>query len=162
MSVRQATGDDVEAVQQLAERSWTTDYPEILTRETAEEAVTEWYAPERIAAELEDDRTLVLVAEREGRVVGFAHATWNDDGEGYVLRTYVDPDRRREGVGRELLEATCRALRERGVDRINAMVLAANDPGNAFYERFGFEYVDEQETTVGDEAYRENRYALEA
>jgi hypothetical protein len=45
MSVRQATGDDVEAVQQLAERSWTTDYPEILTRESAEEAVTVCYAP---------------------------------------------------------------------------------------------------------------------
>lgn len=163
MTINQATDDDVEAVRQVAERSWTTDYPEILTRETAEEAVTEWYAPERIAAELEDDRTLVLVAEREGQIVGFAHATWNDDeGEGYVLRIYVDPDRRREGVGRELLEATCQALRERGVDRINAMVLADNDPGNAFYERFGFEYVDERETTVGDEAYRENRYALEA
>lgn len=161
MTIRRATRDDVDAVRRIAERSWRTDYPEILTRETAEEGVAEWYAPDRIAAELDDDRTLVLVAEREGTVVGFAHAAWNDDGEGYVLRTYVDPDRRREGAGRELLEAACDALRERGVERINATVLAENDPGNAFYRGFGFEYVDERETTIGDGSYRENRYVLD-
>ena len=41
------------------------------------------------------------------------------------------------------------------------MVLAANDPGAAFYERFGFGFVDERETTIGDESYPESRYALD-
>jgi ribosomal protein S18 acetylase RimI-like enzyme len=163
MSVRQATRADVDAIRRVAKRSWETDYPEtVLTRETVEEAVTDWYAPDRIETELEQERTLLLVAEHEGTVVGFAHATWSDDAEeGYILRIYVHPDHRRERVGRALLESTCTRLVDRGVDRINAMVLSENGPGIAFYERFGFEFVDESETGIGDETYPESRYALD-
>jgi len=78
MDVRTATRDDTDAIRRVAEQSWKTDYPEILTSETAEEAVTDWYTPEQIAAELDENQTLILVAEREDTVVGFAHATWND------------------------------------------------------------------------------------
>lgn len=160
MPVRPATADDVDAIVRVAERSWAVDYPDILTRETAEEAANEWYDADRIAAELDADRTSLLVATAEESVVGFAHATWNDD-RGYILRIYVHPDRRGEAFGRELLEATRETLESKRVERIDAMVLAANGPGNAFYERFGFEQVDDSETRVGDEHYRENRYTLD-
>lgn len=162
MSIRPGTADDIDAIQRVAEQSWTTDYPEILTRETAEEAVTDWYTSDRIAEELDRDRTLLFVAEREETIVGFAHATWSDaESKGYILRIYVVPEHRGEEIGRELLERTRTALAERGVDRIDAMVLAENEPGNAFYERFGFEQVGEGETIIGDDSYRENRYVLD-
>ncbi|MFC5970918.1 GNAT family N-acetyltransferase [Halomarina salina] len=166
MTVRRATGDDVDGIRAVAERSWTTDYPDILTRETATEAVEDWYAPDQIRAELRDSRTLVLVAERDAEtddgVVGFAHATWTDaDREGYLLRLYVDPDHRRENLGRELLDRTTAELAGLGVERVNAMVLSANEPGRAFYEHFGFDHVDEQRTTVGGESYPESRYVLD-
>lgn len=162
MTIRAATGDDATAICQIAERAWKHDYPAILTRDTAENAVTEWYAPERVAEELERDGTVLLVAERDGTGVAFAHATVDDAGEvGSILRLYVHPEHRRENVGRELLERTCTVLSEQGVERIDAMVLAENGPGNAFYEQFGFEPVDERETTIGGESYPENRYTLE-
>lgn len=161
MTVRTATDDDVDAIRQVAERTWETDYPDILTRETAAEGVEEWYAPEQLADELHSEQTELLVAERDGTVVGFAHGSWNDDREGYILRMYVHPEHRRENVGRELLEQTCAELDEQGAEQINAMVLAENTPGRTFYERFGFEKVDEQETTIGGESYREKRYVLD-
>ena len=160
MTIRTAAEDDVDAIGRVAERSWAVDYPDILTSETAEAAVNEWYDADRIAEELAAERTLLFVAEADGPVVGFSHATWND-AEGYILRTYVHPDHRGEGFGRGLLTATRDALESRGVERVNAMVLAENGPGNAFYERFGFERVDRSETEVGGESYRENRYVLE-
>lgn len=159
MAIRPATETDVDAVRRVAERSWKTDYADILTRETAEEAVNDWYEPETLAAELAFERTLLLVAERDDEVVGFSHATWSEDGnEGYILRLYTDPDHRREGIGRDLLAGTCTELADRGVQRVNAMVLSANNPGWAFYERFGFEYVEEHATTIGDTTYDERRY----
>lgn len=162
MTIRTATEDDINAIRHVADRSWETDYPDILSRETAEEAVHEWYAPEQLAEELSRTRTLVLVAESGETVVGFAHATWNDvHTEGYILRLYVHPEHRRANVGRELLERTCTELFEQEVDRISAMVLAENDLGNTFYQRFGFEHVDERETTISGDSYRENRYVLE-
>ncbi|WP_411965048.1 N-acetyltransferase family protein [Haloferax sp. YSMS24] len=162
MSIRVATEADIDAIRQVAKRSWETDYPEILTRETIEEGFNDWYAREQIADALFPARSLVLVAERDDAVVGFAHATWSsDEREGYILRLYVHPDYRRQNVGHELLNRTRTELSEEGVTRINAMVLAENEPGNNFYEQFGFEFVDETQTTIGGNAYRENRYVLE-
>lgn len=161
MTTRSATARDLDAIQRIAEQSWVEDYPDILTRETAEEVVNDWYAPEQLEETLEQDRTLLLVAERGETIVGFSHSIWNDaDAEGYILRLYVHPDHRREGVGTDLLERTCAALFEQEVDRINAMVLAGNDPGNEFYETFGVGFVNQRETTIGDETYEENRYVV--
>jgi ribosomal protein S18 acetylase RimI-like enzyme len=104
-----------------------------------------------------------LIAEWERTVVGFAHATWSTEtGDGYILRLYVHPDYRRDGVGRALLDQTCQTLASHDIERINAMVLSANNPGVVFYEGFGFEFVDEHETQVGDETVPESRYVLDA
>lgn len=160
MSPRTAAEEDIEAIRRVAEQSWEANYP--VTRETAEEAVNDWYDADRLREELRDGRTVLLVAERDGEVVGFAHATWNEEeSEGYILRIYVHPEHRNEGVGRELLERARADLSDHDLERINAMVLADNDPGNDFYERFGFERADESETVIGGETYRENRYVLE-
>ncbi|WP_336135058.1 GNAT family N-acetyltransferase [Natronomonas amylolytica] len=162
MELREATDADIDAIRRVAERSWEVDYPAILTRETAQEAVSEWYGSDGLADAIAEGRTELLVAERDGEVVGFAHATWNgSEAEGYILRLYVHPDHRGRGVGGELLEGTRQALAGYDVDRIHAMVLAENDPGNAFYERFGFERADESRTRIGEGTYQENRYVLE-
>ena len=162
MTIRPATDADVDDIRVVAEQSWNTDYPDILTRETAESAVRDWYTTDVIEETLTQPKTQILVAERNGTVVGFSHVTWNFAAEeGYILRLYVHPDYRQEGVGSQLLERTCETLAEQGIDRINAMVLAKNAPGNAFYDGFGFEQVDEGQTVIGDESYPENRYVLE-
>lgn len=160
MTVREATHEDVAGIRRVARASWETDYPDILSRETATEGVEEWYAPERIEEELDAPRSLVLVAV-EDTVVGFAHAVGSGDDTGHLLRLYVHPDDRGEGVGRRLFEHARDALFERGVDRVEAMVLADNDLGNAFYQDLGLEKVGEGETTIGSETHRENRYALD-
>lgn len=161
MTVRTATADDLDDIARVAEAAWAVDYPDILTRETAEAAATEWYDHDRLAGALDAGRTLLVVAEADDAVVGFAHATCSDD-EGHILRLYVHPDHRGAGHGEALLTATRDALYARGVERINAMVLAANEPGTAFYEFFGFEHAADGETTIGEETHRERRYVLEA
>lgn len=159
MNVRAAETDDLDAINRVAKASWEADYPAILSRETVDEGVDEWYGADRFGEELGWARTLLFVAETDG-VVGFVHAHWGDE-EGHVLRLYVHPNHRREGVGSALLEHVQSELFDRGVERIAAMVLADNELGNAFYEQFGFEAVDESETTIGGERYLETRYVLD-
>lgn len=162
MDVREATREDVDDIRRVVETSWEADYPAILTRETAVSAVSEWYDTDSLTEAIDEGRTELLVAERDDEVVGFAHATWNaSEGAAYILRLYIDPEHRKQGLGRELLERTCDQLAEYDVDRIHAMVLAENDPGNAFYQKFGFERADESRTQIGEESYQENRYVLE-
>lgn len=159
MTVREATDDDIGSIRRVARASWEADYPDILSRESIDEGIDEWYSSDQLEAAVGRSTTLLLVGERDGDVVGFVHGVWSGE-EGDILRLYVDPDRRGEGIGRELLERARDTLFEQDVDRIVAMVLEENDPGNAFYRAFGFEQVDTGETTIAGERYRENTYEL--
>lgn len=159
MEVRQARPGDVSGIRRVAEHSWEADYPEILHRENVGEVVSEWYDEARISDELDNGDALVLVAEAEGVVAGFGHAV-QARRTGHILRVYVTPDHRGGGVGRDLLSALEGRLRERGAERVRAMVLAENEVGNRFYRSAGFEKIDEDETTIGGETYAENVYQL--
>jgi len=159
MEIRQATGSEVSAVKRVAERSWETDYPEFVSRETIDDTVKDWYAEEKLTEVVDADDAEIFVADDDG-IVGFAHAVW-DETEGDILRLYVSPESRREGVGTGLLVSVRDELFGRGVDRIRAMVLAENELGNAFYEEHGFERSGENETQIGEEKHPENVYTLE-
>lgn len=154
MDIRPAELADVPALRSIARRSWERD--PALTRETATESVEEWYDEERLREDVATGDVLVLVAVAED-VVGFSHSII-DPPVGTVLRLYVDPDRRREGIGSRLLERTRRELAGRGIDHVQAMVLAANDPGTEFYRADGFEQVSTGETVIGGETYPEHVY----
>ncbi|MFD1562297.1 GNAT family N-acetyltransferase [Haloarchaeobius amylolyticus] len=162
MSIRDATTDDVDAIQRVAHTSWEADYPDILSRESIQEGVDDWYTEALIRDSIIWSQALMLVAERDGSVVGFAHATFEpDEHTGTILRLYVDPDHRGEGIGSDLLTATRDRLFEQGVERIRAMVLAANDVGNEFYRSFGFEHTATESVQIGAESYEERTYVLE-
>lgn len=158
MTVREATPDDIEAIREVARRSWAADYPAIVSRETVTDGVDEWYASDRLADDVGRPRALVLVAD-DGGVVGFAHAVLSAE-TGHILRLYVDPDHRSQGIGGDLLEATRDELFDRGVEHVQATVLTANEPGNAFYRAYGFERTGEGTTTIAGESHPENTYTL--
>jgi len=168
MRVREATTDDVASVRAVAEASWERDYADLLTRDTVAAGVNDWYDEATLADLVADERTPLCVAEMEsaetdsgrGDVVAFAHG-YVDGETGHVLRLYVHPDERRSGVGRRVLDATVDALADRGSERVEATVLAANEQGRAFYEARGFEEVGVAETTIGGEAHPECRYRLD-
>jgi len=175
MNVRPATVDDADAIRAVARDSWEHDYPDIVSRETLAETVEEWYDPEDVREAIRDPLALVLVAlepDRQprteggsrtgGRIVGFSQGVLGtEDWTGSILRLYVSPDVRRRGIGSELLERTVDALTAEGADRIQAMVLSANEQGNDFYRSAGFEQIDSGRTRIGDEYHEENVYAHE-
>lgn len=169
MIIREATPEDIEGIRAVAKASWDTDYPDILSRESIEDGFDEWYAPEEIRNSLTWADTLLLVAEDDDDIVGFAHAVWEKEESrsgdttkyGDILRLYVDPDARQEGLGRQLFEAIRDELVELDVTTLRAMVLENNELGNAFYDGFGFELEDTQNVQIGTETYRENTYTLE-
>jgi ribosomal protein S18 acetylase RimI-like enzyme len=86
----------------------------------------------------------VLVAERDGTVVGWAkieHPTpfpssahvWT------ITGLAVDPAAQGKGVGRALVEALADEARSRGARRLTLRVFAPNEGARRLYERCGFE-----------------------
>lgn len=161
MRVGTATNEDVEGIGRGARDSWEHDYPNILRSESLQSGVEEWYSADHVRDSVGWLRASVLVARDGDAVVGFVHAVLDvDRAEGNLLRLYVHPDHRGEGVGTRLFEAVQQELFDRGAERLRAIVLAANEVGNGFYEHPGFERAGTSETVVGGETYTEHTYVL--
>ena len=94
----------------------------------------------------------VWVALSDGAVAGFGALEADE-----VTWLYVDPERARRGIGRSLL----RHLIGRGGGKIEASVLAGNDPAIFLYQSEGFVI---QETKagrlVGNEAFEATGYIM--
>ncbi len=78
-----------------------------------------------------------LVAEREGRVIGYLMA-WRAGDELHVLNLAVAPDERRRGTGTRLLEAALAAAIADGLRLATLEVRIGNAPARSFYVRHGF------------------------
>jgi L-amino acid N-acyltransferase YncA len=86
-----------------------------------------------------------LVAEREGKVVGYAYATAFNERPAYRwsagVSVYVGGGARGQGVGRALYAALFDRLRERGFRMACAGITLPNAASEALHERLGFELV---------------------
>ncbi|USZ67335.1 GNAT family N-acetyltransferase [Halorussus salilacus] len=162
MDIREATEDDISTIRSVARESWKRAYADAVPESVIDDAVSEWYAEETMTRIIGDDEQVCLVAvDDDGAVIGFSHGA-TDNGDGDVLRLYVHPDRWNEGIGTDLLAAMEERLREMGAERMQAMVLADNEMGNAFYESHGFEKTGEAETQLDGTTRTENVYARAA
>lgn len=105
--------------------------------------------PERygqfLVAQGEKPAMVVLVAERDGEVVGYAYAGMEGNdymalrGPAGVLHDLVvDPAHRRQRIGSALLEAAIAALSELGAPRVLLFTAQMNHGAQAMFDRAGF------------------------
>lgn len=95
---------------------------------------------------LSGDEAVLVVAEREGRAVGYAMvtvghgpATWDLGDRALEIETLaVLPKERSAGVGRVLVEEAERVARERGAEVMAVGLAHTNEGARRFYEREGF------------------------
>ena len=116
------------------------------------------FSEERQQAWREDDDTVFLVTEADGVVAAVVKAEAHDD-QGDVRWLFVDPEHRGAGHATELLDSAIDELRERGASEVRALALAENQEGEAFFERFDFEQVGEQDVEFGGEELTEHVYS---
>lgn len=98
-----------------------------------------------LGSQLEERSVILLVAEREGEVVGYTYSgvegpDWMSlRGPAGVLHDIlVDPAHRGHGIGQMLLEATIAALEARRVPRVVLSTAARNEAAQRMFERAGF------------------------
>ena len=98
-----------------------------------------------LGAEIENSDAVILVAERNGEVIGYTYA--GVEGYDYMaLRgpagvlydIVVDPTHRRQGVGRALLDATLEALEAKGAPRAVLSAAERNEPAQRLFAPAGF------------------------
>jgi phosphinothricin acetyltransferase len=132
-TIRPATADDAEAIaaiynQGMAERQATFE-----TAERAPGDAMRWVYAEREP---------VLVAERDGRVLGFARVIRSSDRCAYAgvgeYTIYLDAASRGQGVGRELLDALAGTAEGLGYWKLIGRLFTTNAASIALARRCGF------------------------
>ena len=85
---------------------------------------------------LRDPDALILAVDGD-QIVGSVIAGW-DGWRCHLYRLAVDPERRRTGIGRALIEAAENRIRALGGSRIDAMVLDDNPRAHAIWAARGY------------------------
>ena len=124
ITVRQGRADDVPAVLEL----WVQERSGHASTSDRREDV------ERLIA---DSPAALLVAERDGEIVGALIAAW-DGWRGNMYRLAVRDEHRREGIGLALTRAGEDYLRRCGARRVTALVAFDDEAAGAFWESAGY------------------------
>jgi len=98
-----------------------------------------------LLSQLARDGMLVLVAEREDEVVGYAYAGMEGNDymalrgpAGVLYDLVVDPAHRRQGIGSALMDSALDRLRELGAPRVLLFTADKNRGAQAMFDRAGF------------------------
>ena len=88
----------------------------------------------------------VFVAEWNGTIVAFAAVEPRGDGESELDALFVDPNMRRRGIARSLVEHCAEVARTRKSD---ALCVVGNPHAKDFYTACGFKVIGTAETRFG-------------
>lgn len=131
-TVRRATNADRAAYQRMRLALWP---------DCAESDIDEWFA--------RDDAATFVATRPDGSLCGFVEAGSRPYAEGcdsspvgYVEGWWVDPDVRRHGVGRALLDAAESWARGRGYTEMGSDALLDNAASHEAHRRCGFREVE--------------------
>jgi ribosomal protein S18 acetylase RimI-like enzyme len=86
---------------------------------------------------VEDSPAALLVAVGDGEIVGALIAAW-DGWRGNMYRLAVRAGQRRGGIGIGLVRAGEESLRERGAQRITALVAYDDESAGGFWDAAGY------------------------
>ncbi len=132
MVIRPLTIDDLEAVVALEAANAPAPWSEGVFRN-----------------ELAAENRIYLAADEDG-VVGFAGAMLVAD-EAHVTNLLVDPDRRRQGMGFELMKSLIEAAVEAGARHLTLEVRSRNEAARGLYARLGLAPVGIRKGYYGDD-----------
>lgn len=89
------------------------------------------------ARQLSWDSDLIMVAEKDGELVGALIGTI-DQNQGYIYRIAIHPDARRRGVGKALVKAVEKRFQQRKVTRVWVAGDEHNKAAMPLYEAMGY------------------------
>jgi ribosomal protein S18 acetylase RimI-like enzyme len=144
LEIRRATEQDLPAAAalagQLVLQHHEKDPARFFLPENVEEGYAWWFR-----RELARKTAVLLVAERERDLVGYAYGTLEErnfnlliDRHGAIHDVLVAADARRLGTGRALLSRMIEALEALGAPRILLYTMVENFAAQALFRSFGF------------------------
>ena len=162
LTFRRATAADAAAYSALARQLAIDTFAQHNDPDDFALYLRETYGVERQAAEIADPDSVVLLAEIEGDIAGYAYlrpgrtpACVTGESPVEISRFYVDGRWHGRGVAQALMRRTAAVARERGARTIWLGVWEQNHRGRAFYAKCGYDEVGSHVFMLGTDAQRD-------
>lgn len=162
VTIRRATAVDAADLAELGARTFRATYIGDLPDEALEAFVRAEFGPQQQAAELADPACRVLVAEHDGRMVGYVLLRAGDPpiaaaaaATMQLARLYVDAPAQSRGVGGALLANATDIAAADGHERLWLTVWEHNTRALRVYRRWGFTDVGHVPFDLAGEAQRD-------
>ena len=133
--IRQAGGEDLQAVIEVGLRTWPATYAPIAGKDYVGMGLSTWWTDEATIPAIRAGR--VLVAEVDGEIVGMT-SFGPLDGHFMIWKLYVVPEAQGAGLGHRLLTAAINRAHSEDYEQVRLSYLVGNDHAATFYERHGF------------------------
>ncbi len=145
VTVRRAVEADVVAIRAVGLATWPATYEAVAGRDYVTQGLERWWSADAVRDSIL--RGGVFVGELDGVVVGMA-SVGERDGEPYLWKLYVLPDRHGVGAGSALLAAVVDSL-PAGSTRLGLDYVDGNDRAAAFYRARGFRVTGRTPSPLG-------------
>ena len=139
VSTRHLSGGRVPLAMVVIRPAKLFDIPDVMRIERA--SFREEYPRGVFLVFLENNPDTFLVAEYNGRVIGYVMGYLRPDLEGHIMSIAVDPAYRGNGIGSALLTEVIERLIKKGARYIGLEVRVSNEKAIRLYERFGFKRI---------------------
>ncbi|MCA0970681.1 GNAT family N-acetyltransferase [Halobacillus litoralis] len=151
--IKRASVEHVEGISRVCREGWEDTYQGIRSKDNIERMKQLFYNHERISGEIEesDGWDGYIVAVDGSEVVGAIGGGMVGEEKSEVFVLYLDPTRRGEGIGTQLLEFLTDIQREKGAREQWVSVQKGNGKGIPFYEKRGFTKVREKAAYMNGE-----------
>ena len=96
------------------------------------------WTPAKVKRQIKDKNTMVLIASKEGAIAGFAIMRFGDY-QAHLFLLAVQPDFRKAGIGRSMMQWLEKSCRTAGIQAIRLEVRASNRGALRFYRQLGYQ-----------------------
>lgn len=138
MKIRTAEQADIQSILDIYNEAILTTVATFDTEERTMEQQTQWFNNH-------GELYPILVAEQDGRVIGWASLNPYSDRLAYKrtseVSLYIHSDSRGRGVGKELLRQVLEAGRAAGLHTVLSRIVEGNDSSIHLHRVYGFEDV---------------------
>lgn len=162
IKLRYVSSEDIPHIQSIAHETWLFTYKDIYTKDFIHNFLSRAYSNENLSRSIESDLYRVkrnfLIAEYHNEIVGYAQTSQVNEEEFELLRIYVRPEYHKIGIGKAFICEFIQVLKP--IKKLFAWVAKENYIGRAFYEKSGFNEVEEMSEMIEGQSKLQVRYEL--
>lgn len=147
MEIRKARSEDAAGIQKVCAAGNRSTYPGLLPQHEIERVIEKFYNEQRILDEIgniNQEWNGWFVAVDEDEVIGAGGGGFTGEEVAEVFVLYLDPARKCQGIGTQLLEAITDDQKNRGAHTQWVSVAKGNTMAIPFYEARGFVFQYEE------------------